>query len=259
LAEVCRVLKISNPSDAATRLDDDEKMTLDNTEGHSGQRGGAQSFTIINESGLYSLILTSRKREAKRFKKWVTAEVLPSIRKTGGYGELSPALIGGMVKGILAKQLGETMKVITEQGGTIALLNERLDTAIAGFDPTQNVVTDFFTMHEILEKQRAHTKGRRGRSIRRSSRLRRRVHRKQDRSGCSPGQSTGPRDGRPSTCICSAWKWPPRTCRRWIHAAIDNHLSGSLLGAAVGARARTDCAGPWSPPTGDFFAVLRAR
>lgn len=86
LADVCGVLEIGNPSDAASRLDDDEKMTLDNTEGHSGRRGGAQSFTIINESGLYSLVLTSRKPAAKRFKKWVTADVLPTIRKTGTYG-----------------------------------------------------------------------------------------------------------------------------------------------------------------------------
>jgi hypothetical protein len=50
---------------------------------------------------------------------------------------LSPEAIGGIVKGILAKQLGETMKVITEQGRTIALLNERLDRAMAGFDPTR--------------------------------------------------------------------------------------------------------------------------
>lgn len=47
--------------------------------------GGTQSVTIINESGLYSLILRSRKPEAKRFKKWITSEVLPAIRKTGGY------------------------------------------------------------------------------------------------------------------------------------------------------------------------------
>ncbi len=83
LADVCRVLEIGNPSQAATRLDDDERATLTNNEGQAGQ--GAQSFTIINESGLYSLILTSRKPAAKRFKKWVTAEVLPSIRKTGAY------------------------------------------------------------------------------------------------------------------------------------------------------------------------------
>lgn len=48
---------------------------------------------MISESGLYSLILSSRKPEAKRFKKWVTAEVLPSIRKTGGYGRGTPAFI----------------------------------------------------------------------------------------------------------------------------------------------------------------------
>lgn len=83
LADVCRVLEIGNPSDAARRLDDDEKDTLDNVEGIASSR--VQSLTIINESGLYSLILTSRKPGAKTFKKWVTAEVLPSIRKTGGY------------------------------------------------------------------------------------------------------------------------------------------------------------------------------
>lgn len=83
--DVCSALAISNPSDALKRLDDDEKMTLDTTEGHSGQRGGAQALNVVNESGLYSLILTSRKPEAKRFKRWVTHEVLPSIRKSGFY------------------------------------------------------------------------------------------------------------------------------------------------------------------------------
>ncbi len=102
LADVCRVLDHSNPSKAAERLDDDEKMTLSNSEGHSGQRGGAQSFTIINESGLYSLILTSRKAAAKRFKKWVTAEVLPSIRKTGGYGAVGKSVRPGLERQYLA-------------------------------------------------------------------------------------------------------------------------------------------------------------
>lgn len=86
LADVCRSLEIGNPSDAARRLDDDEKDTLDNIEGiKSGISPRMQFATIINESGLYSLILTSRKPAAKRFKKWVTAEVLPAIRKTGSY------------------------------------------------------------------------------------------------------------------------------------------------------------------------------
>lgn len=60
-ADVCRALEIRNTTDALGKLDGDEKMTLDSTEGHSGQRGGAQSFNIVNEPGLYSLVLGSRK------------------------------------------------------------------------------------------------------------------------------------------------------------------------------------------------------
>lgn len=84
-ADVCRALEISNPSDALGRLDSDERMTLDSTEGHSGQRGGAQKLNIVNEPGLYTLVLGSRKPEAKAFKRWITHEVIPAIRKTGGY------------------------------------------------------------------------------------------------------------------------------------------------------------------------------
>ena len=82
--DVCAALGLSNTPKSLQRLDDDEKTTLTNSYSRAGN--GAQEFNIINESGLYSLILTSRKAEAKRFKKWVTSEVLPSIRKTGGYG-----------------------------------------------------------------------------------------------------------------------------------------------------------------------------
>jgi len=81
LIDVCKILDIKNSRDASSKLDEDEK----NTVAIADSLGGLQETTIINESGLYSLILRSRKREAKRFKKWVTAEVLPSIRKTGGY------------------------------------------------------------------------------------------------------------------------------------------------------------------------------
>lgn len=81
LADVCRVLDIKNSRDVSARLDADEKDRHTMT-----TLGGQQDVSIINESGLYSLILTSRKEEAKRFKKWVTSDVLPSIRKTGSYG-----------------------------------------------------------------------------------------------------------------------------------------------------------------------------
>ena len=88
--DVCRALEIGNPTMALGRLEEDEKMTLNSTEGHSGQRGGAQIMNVINESGLYSLVLGSRKPEAKAFKRWITHEVLPSIRKTGSYSMAAP-------------------------------------------------------------------------------------------------------------------------------------------------------------------------
>lgn len=84
-ADVCKALEIGNPTMALSRLDEDEKMTLSLTEGHSGVRGGAQMANVVNEPGLYTLVLGSRKPEAKEFKRWVTHEVIPTIRKTGGY------------------------------------------------------------------------------------------------------------------------------------------------------------------------------
>ncbi|MGP1274197.1 MAG: BRO-N domain-containing protein [Caulobacterales bacterium] len=89
LSEVCRELEVNNVSDAASRLDEDEKDNVDIIDAIGRNR----KTLIINESGLYSLILTSRKPAAKRFKKWVTSEVLPSIRKTGRYGGKLPAFI----------------------------------------------------------------------------------------------------------------------------------------------------------------------
>lgn len=62
-----------------------KKMTLDSAEGHSGQRGGAQMMNVVNEPGLYTLVLGSRKKETKNFKRWITHNVIPSIRKHGVY------------------------------------------------------------------------------------------------------------------------------------------------------------------------------
>ncbi|MCP4103910.1 MAG: phage antirepressor [Lentisphaerae bacterium] len=78
--DVCEVLELSNITEALRNLDEDERGSeLMNTS------GGTQNSIIINESGLYSLILRSRKPNAKKFKRWVTGEVLPSIRKHGAY------------------------------------------------------------------------------------------------------------------------------------------------------------------------------
>ncbi len=78
--DVCAVLSIGNSRMALGRLDDDERgvSSIDTL-------GGPQGMSVVNESGLYSLILGSRKPQAKAFKRWVTHEVLPTIRKTGAY------------------------------------------------------------------------------------------------------------------------------------------------------------------------------
>lgn len=78
--EICDVLEVSNSRQALSRLDEDEKNTVILNDGI-----GNPNKSIINESGLYSLVLSSRKPEAKEFKRWVTHEVLPSIRKHGAY------------------------------------------------------------------------------------------------------------------------------------------------------------------------------
>lgn len=87
LKDVCAVLGIGNSRMVFDRLDSDEKGVS-----QIDTPGGLQNVNIINESGLYNVILRSDKPEAKPFRKWVTSEVLPSIRKTGGYGQkvLSP-------------------------------------------------------------------------------------------------------------------------------------------------------------------------
>ena len=80
LKDVCEVLGLSSPHKVFERLDDDEKGR-----NQIPTLGGEQEMTVINESGLYNVILRSDKPEAKPFRKWVTSEVLPSIRKNGGY------------------------------------------------------------------------------------------------------------------------------------------------------------------------------
>lgn len=79
-ADVCKALELEKTNRALSRLDDDEKGA------HSvSTPGGRQRMSIISESGLYSLILGSRKPEARAFKRWITHEIIPSIRKHGAY------------------------------------------------------------------------------------------------------------------------------------------------------------------------------
>lgn len=106
-ADVCKALELGNPSMTVERLDADEKgiSSIDTL-------GGKQRMAIINEPGLYSVILCSRKPEAKAFKRWITHEVIPAIRKYGGYMTKSlleqvlenPNLIYEFARRILAEQ-----------------------------------------------------------------------------------------------------------------------------------------------------------
>ena len=104
LADVCEILELSNPSMVASRLDDDEKNTLSLAEGITTDGTGNPNATVINESGLYTVILRSDKPDAKRFRKWITSEVLPSIRKTGSYGG-SPIIPNLSLSGVKMREL----------------------------------------------------------------------------------------------------------------------------------------------------------
>lgn len=114
LKDVCAVLGISNHKMTAQRLDSDEVILTDLTD----SMGRQQETTVINESGLYNVILRSDKPEAKPFRKWVTSEVLPSIRKNGGYiagqEQLTPSEL--MAKALLVanKTLAEREARISE-------------------------------------------------------------------------------------------------------------------------------------------------
>lgn len=81
LADICKVLELGNPSQVKTRLDDG----VISNEVIPDSLGRHQEMTFVNEDGLYDVILDSRKSQARAFRKWITSEVLPSIRRTGSY------------------------------------------------------------------------------------------------------------------------------------------------------------------------------
>lgn len=112
--DVCRALELDNSRQALSRLDEDEKdVTLNDT------LGGMQTMAIINESGLYSLVLSSRKPEAKAFKRWITHEVLPAIRRTGSY---SNQPTGGK---LLAMAVLEAQKLLEAKDEEIARMKPK--------------------------------------------------------------------------------------------------------------------------------------
>ena len=110
-ADVLSALELDRK--ALERLDDDEKGV---SSIHTP--GGPQEMTVASESGLYGLILGSRKPEAKRFKRWVTGEVLPTIRKTGGYGQQAAPVI--------PQTLAQALRLAADQADQIERQHELL-------------------------------------------------------------------------------------------------------------------------------------
>lgn len=129
LKDVCRTLGITDHASVSRRLDDDEKGV--------GQilplngKGGQQEMTIINEPGLYNVILRSDKPEAKDFKRWVTHEVLPAIRNKGHYAlqAKTPAQLLAMQAQVLV-DMERKVSAVEEQGKA---LEEKVDNAIRCF------------------------------------------------------------------------------------------------------------------------------
>lgn len=117
--DVCDVLELSNVGQALARLDDDEKSSITLNDGTPGNPNKA----IVSESGLYALVLASRKPEAHEFKRWVTHEVLPQIRKTGGY---IPTVDVDDDMTILAKAVMIGQRTMEEQKRRIAEQSEHI-------------------------------------------------------------------------------------------------------------------------------------
>lgn len=118
--DVCSALEIRNSRDALKSLDEDEKgVALTDT------LGGKQELAAVSESGLYHLIFKSRKASAKRFRKWVTEEVLPTIRRTGSYRQ--PAKL---------PTCGDLARMVLDQehklGLTVDVMDKILPTAAYG-------------------------------------------------------------------------------------------------------------------------------
>lgn len=149
--DICAALEIQNVAQAISRLDDDEKSEME-----IQTAGGKQTVRIINESGLYILILRSRQAMTKgttawKFRKWVTAEVLPAIRKTGSYTQgslkISPAQKQQIQAAVMARhhRTGEHWQEIYRKLHAYCRVNsyheipaEQFQTAIAYLDSIEN-------------------------------------------------------------------------------------------------------------------------
>lgn len=117
LADLARVLDIAAPARLAARLDEGVRQT------HTlSTPGGPQAMTVVSEAGMYEVVIRSDKPDAARFRRWITAEVLPTIRRTGSYG--TPALTGPE---LLARAVIEAQAMIQAREAQVAELTPRAE------------------------------------------------------------------------------------------------------------------------------------
>lgn len=146
LKDICEVLGISKYRDTAARLEDDEREPI-----RVDTLGGAQEMLCVNESGLYNVIIRSDKPEAKPFRKWITSEVLPSIRKHGAYmtpetleaAILNPDLLIRLCTALKDEQ--DKNKALQAANSTLAVDNQIMKPKADYFDEIvdRNLLTNF--------------------------------------------------------------------------------------------------------------------
>lgn len=140
--DVCRVLEISNPTDALKRLDDDERARFNL--GHP-----MNETNCVNEPGLYSLVLGSRKPEARAFKRWITHDVIPSIRQHGLYA--APDTLEQMLADPdTAIRLLTEVKRAREKVKALETENEAQRQAIADFEPKRQYLDTILNSTGVL-------------------------------------------------------------------------------------------------------------
>lgn len=140
-ADVCKVLDIRNNRDALERIDDDEKGVAS-----TDTPGGPQNMQIVNEPGLYALVLGSRKPEARAFRRWITHDVIPAIRQHGGY--MTPATI----EQVLADpdtiiRLATDLKAAREQNQALQVRNSELTVQTAIMAPKADYFDELVDRH----------------------------------------------------------------------------------------------------------------
>ncbi len=145
--DICEILEIKNSRQALTRLEEDEKADVILNDGSQNR-----NMSAVNEYGLYNLILASRKKEAKEFKRWITHEVIPSIRKHGGYiaGQEQMTDEELMAKAVLManskiQELNHKNQQLEMQNSQLTVVNEIMKPKAEYFDDLvdRNLLTSF--------------------------------------------------------------------------------------------------------------------